>query len=721
MAEQSPTGWRALLANRALRWSLQGLVSLLVLAGIANHLLGLDATWRFKPEDWNRKVREQAYDVTIRRDKWGIPHILGARDRDVSFGVAWAHAEDALEDTETLIRTVKGMAAAQGAEGAPSDWLLAAMESHTLAKQAWAESEQLSPQVRAYLEGYADGLNYFAAQNPELVDKTLYPVTPQELVAGMHFQVPQFYGLGSTIGEMVTGAEGSNAIAVSPQRGWGQTHLVINPHQPMDGPFSWYEMHLHSEEGVQVMGGGFPGTPFVYVGFNEHLGWGGTVNDPPGLISRYRLQLDPEDPRRYKLDGVWREMRVVKVPIRVGLFANFAWTVEEEIEFTDHGLVIRDDEGAVALAWAGMRDTAQAEQWYRMNRAKSLQDWLAALRLRHLPSLNLTYADREGNIHFLYNAKLRLRAPGYDWSEPVDGSDGSLIAMPLVPFDRLPQVLNPDSGYLLSANQHPFAITTGRDSPRRRDFPEAWGIETRVTNRGVRGLELLNQPGNITSERLQQIKMDHSYSERWEGAVQMRRILGLDLPRDADLREGQRILGEWNLAADLENRGAALGTCTLWRIRKALRAGQLAASPLEADAEAEDQRLIEILDECVEVTDDLHGELEPAWKDINLLRRGEGSWPLEGGPDTLRAVYSGERDGEYRATAGDGLTYFVRWDREGKMHSQGIHQYGASRVPRDPHYADQAPLFARGELRETSYHPEELKANTFKTTRLPLR
>jgi len=160
---------------------------------------------------------------------------------------------------------------------------------------------------------------------------------------------------------------------------------------------TWYEAHLHSEEGLDVAGALFPGMPLVVHGLNRFCGWAFTVNKPD-LIDIYVLTTHPEDPDRYLFDGEWRELEVREVPIRVRLFGRLTWTVRKEALRSVHGPVVRSTHGTYAVRYANMDRAGLYEQLYRMVRARDLDEWLRAVSLRGFASFNLGYADREGNI-----------------------------------------------------------------------------------------------------------------------------------------------------------------------------------------------------------------------------------------------------------------------------------------------------------------------------------
>lgn len=682
--------------NRWAKWSI-GAAALIFLLFIFHLLLGWQRTSSFNPQLWLKVVDDEAYHATIQQDQWGVPHISGKRDEDVAFGVAFIHATDALPDLETILRLYLGrMGLAEGYRGLATDGLLHLLQVNEVTNSQWQEVPE---KVRKVLSAYAHGLNYYAAEHPDLVDHTLYPISGEDLLAGMHLQQLMFYGLDKVLQQLISGdvtelqasPQGSNAIAISPGRGWGTTHLLINSHQPLTGPLSWYEMSLSSEEGWEIYGGGFIGSPFVYIGAHKELGWGSTVNKP-GLTDLYRLEIHPDAPRRYRMDGVWWDMEVIPIELPFKLFGNFYWTVSHELEYSHHGPVFRNDEGTYALYYAGMREVRHAEQWYRMNKARNRDEWMAAMQMRAIPSLNFVYADAASNIDYIYNASLRLRPADISPYAVLDGTSTKLLELPLVPFDLLPQLHNPNAGWLSSTNQTPQRVTQGQENPI---WPNHWRIETEINNRSLRVEELMLQSGPINAQKLLQIKMDKQYSKRFRHLHWLDSIRDNFEPRTRILEDMQRELLHWDLKADAANQQAAAGVCMV-----------------QASARAEKQKavfeLLPSLQECADRIKRYSDTMLPTWGDMLRLKRGKKSWPLGGGPDLLRAIYFDQsEDGTLSAVAGDGLTIFAEW-QDGTFKVSAIHQFGSSRIAGSPHYADQAPLFSAEELREP-FDPSNLE------------
>lgn len=673
--------------------------------------------------------RATDYDVVIRRDEWGVPHVLGKTDADAAFGVGFAHAEDDYATIEEVAIATRGqLASIKGQQAAVNDYLVHLMRVWETVEARY--DSDLSPEVRRVIEAYADGVNYYAALHPDRVVPGFLPLTGKDVAAGFMFKTPFFYGLDKTLTAIFEGRigtagglskegvdaflptqaplpVGSNAVALSPVRSAdGTTRLLVNSHQPFTGPVAWWEAVVRSEEGWHVAGGFFPGTPFMLHGHNRHLGWANTVNEPD-LIDVYALTVNPDNADQYWLDNEWRNFEKQVATIRVDLWGPFWWTAKRDVLFSAHGPVLKTEAGAYAVRYAGMGEIRQVEQYYALNKATQLGEWIEAMKLQALPSINYIYADRQGNIAYVYNAQFPARADGPDWSGVLPGDDSSLIWQGYLPFDAVPKLFNPNSGFLYNANNTPFRATAANDNLRPEDFPATMGIQTDMTNRALRAEETWGADRSITAEKFRIYKYDLQYSDSSHMAKLIDQILQADAGDDADLAEAQRILAGWDRVANQESRGAALGVLMAEPVVRAGLAGRPAPAALDT------------LRDAIGTLKTHHGRLDPAWGEVNRLRRGSVDLPVDGGPDTLRAIYGAlQDDGTLTARGGDTLIMFVEWDRAGRLRSESVHQFGtATRDESSPHYADQAPLFVAMQTKPVYFEEEDLTGHVVESYR----
>jgi acyl-homoserine-lactone acylase len=680
----------------------------------------------------------QPYDAVISRDALGIPHVHGATDADTAYGLAWAHAEDDFLTIQQSTLAARGrLATVEGRDAAPIDYLVALLRVREVTEAGYPT---LAPETRALLEGYAAGLNAYAAAHPDQVLGTeLFPVTGHDLVAASVQKAPLFFGLEVTLAALFDPAPleehsqalarptslasptaaGSNVLVVGPSRTPdGATHLVSNSHQPWTGPVAWYEATLTSDEGWRATGALFPGVPTIVLGHNEQVAWSFTVNRPD-LIDVYRLDVDPDDPTRYRVDGEWLDMEVEEVELEVRLLGRLHWTVQREVAWTIFGPVIRRDDGDVALRWAGMDNVGIFEQLHRLNRAADLDGWRSALAGQDgLASFNAGVADATGRIGYLYHALIpdRRGLAEVDWSGVVPGDTRATLWTDVLPFDELPWVEDPAAGFLQNANSTPFSATLGPEAPDPERWPEqTTGIERYETNRSLRALDLLGGSDVVGLEDLLAVKFDTTYAPasavaRWrDRLVAARPTIG-----DDHQLAGLDALAAWDLDADPDSTATAVMVLTVSGLfedeRVELDPARLGDG--EVAASVGDEVLLDAYRDAVAWLVDAHGRVDVPWGEVNRLRRGAVDLPLDGGPDLLRAIYGQRREGGVlEAFAGDAYVAAITFEAGGGVSTRAVHQFGSATLDADsPHHADQAAGFAAGRLREVPFTDDELAA-----------
>lgn len=678
------------------------------------------------------------YDVRILRDTWGVPHVFGTTDADAAFGLAYAHAEDDFLTIQQIGLAARGrLATVYGPDAAPNDYMVQLLRIWEVTEARY-ESD-LTPETRALLQGYADGLNYYAALHPDEVLPGLFPVSGIDLAAASVHRSPLFFGLDGVLGDLFGemrpeavsprpsaaadgrrfvwggswgegGLYGSNVFAAGPAlTAEGSTFLAVNSHQPWEGPVAWYEAHVHSEAGWDMTGALFPGAPVIIHGHNRDLGWGFTVNHPD-LIDVYVLDINPENENQYRFDGEWRGLEVRGAPLRVKLIGNLVWPVRQEFLWSVYGPVVRRPHGTYAIRYAGMGRVDIFQQLYRMNKATTFDEWRGALAGGGLPMFNVGYADRAGNVYYAYNGLLPVRQPGWDWSRFLPGDTSANLWTETLPFDRLPQVLNPPSGFIFNANSTPFQTTRGAGNPNPAAYGPEFGIETAMTNRALRGLELFGAADDLTFDDFEAIKWDMAYSTESDVARYRDALLAAPVGDEPAYQEGLAVLRDWDLVTAPDSAGASLMVLTLNDLLASgagIEPSQLVGRDLpEATLVASYRRAVDALVRHF-------GRATVPWERVNRLVRGDVNIGLGGGPDIIRAVYGQlQDDGTLRGFVGDGVVTLVAWDAAGNVSGRTIHQYGsATDDPTSPHYADQAPLFARGEMRPEWFDEADIRAN----------
>ena len=721
--------------------------------GIALVVLGLIvfvglATWEpFWAKRDDITLPERIYTAEIIRDDFGVPHIYGKTDADVAYGVAVAHAEDDFFTLQDVIAMSRGRyGAIAGEEGAAFDYAYHLLDARGLAER---EYPRLPEDTRALFDAYAAGLNEYAAAHPgEVKLGNLFPVDGTDVAAGFALRQPFFFGLGNIIEPLVSGKPlnrehgpaipvadggsaapttdgsetpserapdqarahplpwgedgalaGSNAFAVTPEKSGGPTILVSNSHQPWRGGVAWYELVVESEEGWHYAGANFPGSPFPFLGHNEHLGWTNTVNTPD-MVDVYRLEMS-EDESRYRIGGEWRDLEAttVTLPVKLG---PVTLPIRRTVYRSIHGPVIRNDDGFFAIRYGGIGNLGQLDAYYRLNKATDLEQFETILARMDIPSTNFIYGDKAGNIAYIYNAALPDRVKGYDWRNILPGDDPRAIWSGPVSYERLPRYVNPASGWIYNANNTPYTAAGAGSDLAPEDFAPELGVELKQTNRSRRAWKLMSEAETLDRATLEAIKYDTAYDRAGYVARLWDELQALDLSDDAKLAEARDMLMGWDFTADSVGRADALA---LLMIREFMSSSY--QNKPWPDARDELARQVAHLAEHF-------GRIDPPMGEVLRLRQGDVDLPLDGGSDTLRAstTWDVDEDGRLSVRHGDSFIQWVEWLPGERVSSRSIQPFGAATTrPASPHYTDQAMLFVQHRLKPVHFWRDDVVAH----------
>jgi penicillin amidase/acyl-homoserine-lactone acylase len=339
-----------------------------------------------------------------------------------------------------------------------------------------------------------------------------------------------------------------------------------------------------------------------------------------------------------------------------------------------------------------------------------LQEWQDAMRLAQLPMFNVAYADRQGNIYYVYNGLLPVRDENYNWKEYLPGDTTKTLWTEYLPFDELPQVLNPPSGFVQNANGAPYRTTLGAGNPDPSSYSPTLGIDTDISNRSLRMLELFGADESITPEEFIQNKFDMQYSEESIVLQIVQLISNAHMP-DENTARAQEVIRSWDLVTDPENNGAALMVLTLMNLNQKFP-GSINISKL-GQGNFNEAMALEAFQAAVQTLIQHFGRVDVKWGDVNRLMRGNVDLPIGGGPDILHATYGTvQEDGRIQVSVGDSYILLVTWDKAGKVHSKSVHQFGSATIRENsPHYADQSPLLSERKLKPVWFDESEIRAH----------
>jgi acyl-homoserine-lactone acylase len=533
---------------------------------------------------------------------------------------------------------------------------------------------------------------------------------------------------------------GSNAWAFAPSRTTsGNAILLRNPH--LSWTAGYYEAHV-TVPGVLNFYGDFRiGGPFGIIGgFNDYLGWA-TTNNSPDLDELYVLDVDPDRPDHYLFDGgsVPLERREVTVWFRNGPGLG---RVTREIWETSLGPVVHRGGGGIwVLRSGGAGDYRLGQQFLAMMRSRNLDEWKAAMRMRARTSSNLTYADREGNIFYVWNATIPdlPHASGGD-STAVHASGTADVWTRCIPFDSLPQLLNPPGGYLHNEND-PFHYANLERVFRADDYP-SYFPEPELGLRSQHSLALIANDAKLSLEDV--VRLKHSYrmllAERVkDDLVRIVRETGAT----GEVAGAANLIEAWDATVAPDSRGGVLFEEWWTRYRRAVvnpprppSAPDDAPEPEPLDPFARPwtpddptgtprgiaypQDAAVAFGEAVRATADRYGSWDLAWGEVHRVRRGSVDVPVGGcsgalGCFRVLGYQRDETDGRLLASTGDGWVLAVEFGQTPRAFS--VLAYGQSPDDSSPYHDDQAEMFARGELKRVLFTEADITAGTIRRYR----
>lgn len=709
-----------------------------------------------------------AATVTIYRDKYGVAHVYGPTDESCIFGFMYAQAEDYLWQVEdNYLRAIGRASEVYGEKSLPDDLLNRALGVVEVSKR---EYEAASLRMKAFCQAAADGLNYYLATHPDVKTRVIEKFEPWHSLAFRRFALYQLFiyqksGLSpvdvlKTTKEIKNGNAqnitlspesmvayeqlakevalhqehvGSNMWAVRPEKSAsGKAMLFINPHQPFFGPGQWYEGHLVSEQGWNLLGAGFFGSPFPTIGYNGHLAWSHTVNNPD-IVDTYAIKLDA-DKGTYRFGDEDKPLSKWKDTVKIKTDAGM---VEKQYEFakTHQGpLVAVRDNVPLAIRLAKFESTGGLEEWYHMGRAKNVAEFKEAMKPCEIPMFNAMVADTAGDIFYVYNGAVPKRSTKFDWTKPVDGSNPETEWLGYHTFAELPQMTNPRCGFLQNCNQQPLTTTpvTGElksgevnENPKESDFPpymikerERDNGRAQISRRILQTQEKFDfeswAKAGFNTKVIVAEKQLPDVVKEYEGLAQK------EPERAAKLKPVIDLIREWDCVSTVDSVPMTLFALTYDKVMQMMQKRDLLNFPRMRALEA-----------TIAELEKAHKTWKVSWGEINRLQRVHGSeidltgkgafrddlpsLPVAGSPGPLGIVfnfYAFPQAGQKRRYGVAGHSYVGVVELAEKPKARTVIQFGQSGDPKSPHWFDQAQLYAKGEFKPSWYQRTEIEANS---------
>ena len=649
-------------------------------------------------------------EIEIIRDEWGVPHIYAPTDEQVAYGLAWAHSEDDFATIQGTILAAKQMLGRHlGKEGAPIDYVVGLLRCEDIVDD---HIDEVDPKFLKLVEGYAAGFNAYAAHHPkEVLLKEAFPVSVKDVFKAYVLQLAVQDGADRVIKNLFNGKvdtfeseqKGSNGFAISRKKTTNDNvFLAVNSHQPLEGPAAWYEAHLVSDEGWNMLGGLFPGGPVVFHGTNENLGWAHTVNYFD-KVDVFQLEMHPEKENTYKVDNEWRALETRKVRLKVKVLFGLNLTVKREAFYSEYGPVVKNNKGVFAFHMSVFDEIRAIEQWYKMNKASNLAEFKEALAMTAIPSFNIVYADREDNLFYVGNGKIPLRDPSYDWSTTLPGNTSKTLPKSYHSFEDLPQLANPTSGYVFNTNNGAFNATATEDNLTYHDYDPTMGYQDYENNRSLRFMELMDGQESLSWRAFLDIKYDQTLPDSLVYAINVNPVFSIDPSQQKEAREVLEIIQSWDKEADVQSMGSVHLNILYRRLEETLAKNERTQVPPSKLYEAAGYVRSYLLEHF--------GKLNVTLGEYQKILRGDRAYPVSGLTDVIAAMNSiSHKEGKVKARSGESYIMMVQYPKDGLPIIETINVFGASSKPDSPHFADQLPLFLKKERKQMTLDIDQVRA-----------
>ncbi|HYK73191.1 MAG TPA: penicillin acylase family protein [Pseudoneobacillus sp.] len=486
--------------------------------------------------------------VVVIRDPFGVPHIQAENEKDLFLAQGYVQAQDRLFQMDLSRRQASGrLSEVIGKATLERDKYFRTLGLRRAAEDSY---NQYSSEGKNALNWFAKGVNLYIQQmeksNKLPIEFTLLGYEPEpwsevdSLTIGKYmafdlgghwedqafrqyllqnYSTEKAYDLfpaypkdapyiiskseidiekafaGAVIPAEFNGS--NNWVVAGSKTKSGKPLLADDPHLSLGTPSIWYQMHLEAPT-VNVSGVIFAGIPGIILGHNETIAWGVT-NTGPDVQDLFIEKRNPSNHNEFLFMDKWEKAKIVKEPIKV----KGEKTIDYEVMITRHGPVISDFAGeagkneVLALQWTALEPSPELEAVLNMNKAKNWDEFETALQKFHTPTQNFVFASTDGTIAYKANGKIPIRKKG-DSLLPVPGWTGEYEWEGYIPFDELPKVVNPASGFISTANnkvindQYPYHISHNWAQPYRQ----------------MRIQEFLNEKNNLTLEDMQSLQMD---------------------------------------------------------------------------------------------------------------------------------------------------------------------------------------------------------------------
>lgn len=693
----------------------------------------------------------QASRVTIIRDNYGVPHIYGKTDADAVFGMIYAQCEDDFKRIEMNYAEKLGrLSSINGEKDLYNDLLIRMIIDPEEAK---ADYRKAPGWLRKLCDAWADGINYYLYKHPAVrsvlggryepwypllwTDGSIGAINTAGITAG---DVKNLYGGGRDISsvtkppaeEILTG---SNGFAFSPKiTASGNAILYINPHVTF---YFRPEVHMASEEGLNVYGAVTWGQFFIYQGFNEHCGWMHTSSAVDAADSYIEKISRQKGKWICQYNGSTSPVREKKIGIACRNASGGMETKTFNVLFTRHGPVMAKKDGQYLSVRADNRLLNGLIQCWQRTKASGFAAFKKTLDLEGNISNNTVYADAEGNIAYWHGNRIPKRDTSFDWTKPVDGSITATEWKGYHPVSETVQCINPPNGWLQNCNSTPFTVA-GNNSPQKENFP-AYMAPDGENFRGINAVRVLSEGSGYTIDKVIKAGYDTRLAafevlvpallKFFDTKISLSDSLYHYLLAPIDtLRRWDYRTSEQSVATTLAVQWGTRLQTVLSRYHQPIP-GADQVEQLKNFAALGNPDLMQAFTAALQDLQDIYGRWNIPWGEINRFQRISGdienkfddnkpSYPVGFASSAwgmLPSYTSSYFPGTKKRYGVNGNSFVCAVEFGKKITAKSLLAGGESGDPASPHFFDQGQLYSKGQFKDVLFYKEDVLKHMEKT------
>jgi acyl-homoserine lactone acylase PvdQ len=697
-------------------------------------------------QDEITRWQQQAKQVTIIRDKWGVPHIYGKTDADCVFGLLYAQCEDDFKRVENNYIDILGRSAEiNGKKSLYNDLYTQLLIDSAGARQDYRDSPDW---LKKLLQAFADGVNYYLYKHPTVRPAILSRFEPWFQLMWTDGSISSIQSGGLTVDEVEkfyspdsipisTGytkpfeeetATGSNSFALAPSRtASGNAILYINPHVTF---YFRPEVHMISEEGLNTYGAVTWGQMFVYQGFNEHCGWMHTSSyaDVADLYAEETLKKGPFPYYTYNGVNLPVKHRDITLLYKNGDRMD---TITFNTWYTHHGPVMGKRNGKWISVKANNRSLKALIQSWQRTKANGFDAFKKTMELLSNASNNTVFADDKGNIAYWHGNFIPRRDTAYDWSQPVNGSTDKTDWKGFHKLDQTIHVYNPASGFIQNCNSTPFTVS-GSSSPQKGKYPAYMSTEPE-NFRGITAARLLAKAKKFTVDSMITTGYNTYLSAFEELIPALVNHYENDLAKTDSiyikLAEPVSLLKKWDLKASASSIATTLAIEWIQKLQPLINLVRVNGKEVDfvtrVHEYAKNATAPELAGTLLSVMNELTGQFgtwKTSWGTINRYQRLTGnspetfddnkpSLPVGMAASTwgcLPSFVSRYMNGSQKRYGYNGNSFVCAVEFGKKIKARSLLTGGESGNPASKHFGDQAEMYTKGIFKDVLFYKEDV-------------